>query len=341
LQRGGDKRRIIRPEGRELSQASLLMQALCEDTSEAGIKFNQEREQLFRRWRCLVAKLQNHSVSSRGPGPPAALDRYVEWLNLALRHSKWPEVGCYLGQVGEFCDQWRLDAWWTVPAMIQSHFFRIKTDLDTPPLSLYSVGAWPGASNTIVVKLPGASDDQFERDRCLFSGLMASEVQQVNGEHVVARWRPNRAEMTRAEVVSDAACVVVDWDGRNRYRSRYDPAVEVKTSIHVVEECEARLHRRVTKREQRAIVKQITPQLMQARRRLLDSGFHVEGKADLHQHAGWIAQRLLDPSLSWASITGADAAQLPSVIRSGHRFANNAKLTLASRRLPPASRKLK
>ena len=155
-----------------------------------------------------------------------------------------------------------------------------------------------GSSHTIVVKLPGASDDQFERDRCRFSGLMASEVQQVNGEHVVARWRPDRTEMAWAEMVSDAACVVVDWDGRNRYRSRYDPAVEVTTSIHVVEECEARLDRRETKRERRAIAKQITPQLLQSRRRLLDSGFHVKGKAGLHQHAGWVARRLLDPSLS-------------------------------------------
>jgi hypothetical protein len=66
----------------------------------------------------------------------------------------------------------------------------------------------------------------------------------------------------------------------------------------------------------------------QARRRLLDSGFHVEGKADLHQHADWVARRLLDPSLSWASITGADADQLPSVIRSCHKFASNAELIL-------------
>ena len=316
------------------------MQAMCEDTSEAGIRFNQEREQLFRRWRRLVATLQDYSVSSRPPGPPATLDRYVEWLNLVLRHSKRPEVGCYLGQVGEFCDQWRLDAWWTVPAMIQSHFFRfrIKTGLDTPPLSLYSVGAWPGASNTIVVKLPGASDDQFERDRCRFSGLMASEVQQVNGEHVVARWCPDRAEMARAEVVSDAACVVVDWDGRNRYRSRYDPAVEVTISSHVVEECEARLDRRVTKREQRAIVKQLAPQLGQGHRRLLDSDFHVAGNADLQSHARWTAKRLLYPEETWDGLFP-DVNETRGLRRACSDFASKAQVELpASPRGRPLGR---
>jgi hypothetical protein len=57
LPRGGDRRRILRPEGRDLSYASLLMQAMCEDTSEAGIRFNHERERLYQRWERLVRAL--------------------------------------------------------------------------------------------------------------------------------------------------------------------------------------------------------------------------------------------------------------------------------------------
>ena len=50
LSRGGDRRPIERSEGRDLSYTSLFMQTMCEDTSKAGAKFNEER-QWRRQWR--------------------------------------------------------------------------------------------------------------------------------------------------------------------------------------------------------------------------------------------------------------------------------------------------
>ena len=360
MSRGGDRRPIDRSHGRDLSYAYLLLNAMCEDASAAGRRFNREREVIFVRWERLLRVLSNYPVAGY-PAPPRELDRICDYLRAAsdarptyypkpraltpeeetirqrrteaadrtlqeqyvelksyeggsasdynrkleaayashqswvdevwiqanpgrrLRTSKISMVSKYREDLQAFCLRWHLNAWWAIPALVQSHYWRIETGRDGL-LDYFATGFQSIFSFPIVAKLPGASDE--------------------------------------------AACVVVEWDGQDRYRSRHDPAVAVTFSMHVVEECEARLDRRVTKREQRAIVKQITPQLMQARRRLLNSGFHVEGKADLHQHASWIARRLLDSSLSWTSITGADADQLSSVTHSCHKFASNAELVL-------------
>ena len=330
MPRGGDKRRIIRSEGRDLSYASLIMQAMCEDTSEVGGKFNEERQALFLRWERLVRALVHHKV----PGwanPPSSLDKIKGYIELAAvarlvsyprsssstdqksdlqcgivdpqghsyakpgrksRISKRGMVRRYWEEASDFCSRWRLQTWWAVPGIVSSHFFRVETGYDGV-LDSYISPSWDVETYPVVGNVTGSTG------------------------------------------------VAVDWDGRTKYPSRYDNTNLVTASAHVVEQCEAYIGRRMTKREGRAIVKQITPQMQQARARFLDSGFHVVGNADLRQQADWVARRLLDPSLSWASISGVDTAELPSVIRSCHRFAKNAKLILPSRRLPPASRKLK
>ena len=76
---GGDRRSIIRPEGRDLQYASLLFLAMCKDTSEAGILFNRERESLFRCWVRLIRILCRYRVIGIGQ-PPSALDAFPNYF---------------------------------------------------------------------------------------------------------------------------------------------------------------------------------------------------------------------------------------------------------------------
>ena len=68
MPRGGDRRPIQQPEGRDLHYAALLMHAMCIDESEAGVRFNQERIALFRKWERLVRCLNRYQL--RGWGEP-------------------------------------------------------------------------------------------------------------------------------------------------------------------------------------------------------------------------------------------------------------------------------
>jgi hypothetical protein len=79
MARGGDRRPITRSEGHELRFASLLAQAMCADTSEAGARFNSERDSLFQRWERLLHVLADFKVRGWG-GPPSSLDRINDWL---------------------------------------------------------------------------------------------------------------------------------------------------------------------------------------------------------------------------------------------------------------------
>ena len=69
MPKGGDRRPIYKSEGQELNYASLLMQALAEDTSESGLAFNVEREQLFHRYERLVRVLIQHPPHGWGMLP--------------------------------------------------------------------------------------------------------------------------------------------------------------------------------------------------------------------------------------------------------------------------------
>ena len=359
MSRGGDRRPIDRSHGRDLSYAYLLLNAMCEDASEAGRRFNREREAIFVRWERLLRVLSNYPVAGY-PAPPRELDRICDYLRAAsnarptyypkprvltpeeetivqrrreaadrtlqeqyvelksyegvsasdynrkleaayashqswvdevwiqanpgrrLRTSKISLVRKYREDMEAFCLRWYLNAWWAVPALVQSYFWRIETGRDGL-LDYFATGFHSILSFPIVANLPGASDG--------------------------------------------APCVVVEWDDLNRYPSRYDPAVEVTISIHVVQECEARLDRRVTKRERRAIVKQVAPQLGQAHRRLLDSDFHVAGNADLQSHARWTAKRLLYPEETWDGLFP-DVNETRGLRRACSDFASKAQVEL-------------
>src|ERR671918_153200 len=86
--------------------------------------------------------------------------------------------------------------------------------------------------------------------------------------------------------------------------------------------------------EKRELLKEIDPQISEGRQWFLDMGWHASGAADPWTQAQWVAQKLLNPRESWATISGLDPDLLPSVIRACHEFARRAMLTLPHRSYP-------
>ena len=211
-----------------------------------------------------------------------ACTSWNQWVNevwleanprLKTRVSKHLAVRKYRQEIENFCQRWQLEAWWAVPAMVQSHLFRIETGNDGL-LECYLVGVWPLTTFRIVAKLPGASDEEFGRDRQQFSRAMVeTEIESGSGyPSVILRRRPSRAEMASFEGGQQAGCVVIDWDGSPTYSSRRhgDP---ISVTGYVVEECEDRLGRTLRKSERRSLLGQIDPQITDVRRLFMESGF--------------------------------------------------------------------
>ena len=150
---------------------------------------------------------------------------------------------------------------------------------------------------------------------------------------VMARWRPDRAEMAALERSSDAACVVFDLEGQDRYPSARDPTKWVTASQRILEECELRKRRSFTKREKEALRKQIQPHLAEARRKFRESGWGDVSSANLKEHASWVAQRLLSPGLPWRKIFGVeDPDGTRADLRACQKFARQAGLRLPTTR---------
>ena len=83
MPRGGDRRPIQRPEGRDLDYAALLMHAMCADESEAGVRFNQERHALFQKWERLTSFLYRYQLHGWGE-PPSTLEHFEKYFNLLV-----------------------------------------------------------------------------------------------------------------------------------------------------------------------------------------------------------------------------------------------------------------
>jgi hypothetical protein len=237
----------------------------------------------------------------------------------------------YPKEVASFCKKWYLDAWWAVPSIIQSHFLQPKIGRH-PPLSMFLAGeVGPVDTFTVIARLPGVRDDEYECDSARFGGVMLNQTDTSASQPIDIRWRPHRGEMRELESQYEAACVVVDWDGRHHYPSRNDPPRQLTPSEHIIEECQIRMGRQLKKNEERDILRQITPQIDEGRKQFIEAGWYAHGSSDSRTQANWVARRLLDPSLSWATITGVDADLLPGPVRSIQRFAERAILTLPLR----------
>jgi len=80
MSKGSDRRPIHDSKDRQLTYASLIFQAMTQDTSREGLAFNAELAQLSRRWERLVRSFMTSGVRGWG-GPPSELGvigRYLE-----------------------------------------------------------------------------------------------------------------------------------------------------------------------------------------------------------------------------------------------------------------------
>ena len=79
---GGDNRAFTSPHGRDLLYARLVLEAMCNDTTEAGKRFAKEREDLYLRWHRLIRTIiADHGGDSPFPSIESVdeiLD-YLEW----------------------------------------------------------------------------------------------------------------------------------------------------------------------------------------------------------------------------------------------------------------------
>ena len=104
-------------------------------------------------------------------------------VNPHVKRKRWRRrstIAKYRQEVAAFCKRWRLRAWWSVPAIIQDHFFQAQMGLSwdpgLPPLSMCVVDPGPPVSFLITVRLPGRTLRQFKDDRTKAEGLVDSFV---------------------------------------------------------------------------------------------------------------------------------------------------------------------
>ena len=390
---GGGQRALIPPEGRDLCYASLVFEALWQDTSPAGRQFAIESEELYLSWRRLVKGIisSNGGTSPLGaiqdtqrdlellaynhrnqsyPKPRALTDEEnacLEWrtaiandarldiyLNLgcppdqpfdwdgsqepwktwsasssflskwgnepaynANRHVKQKNRRCrmiifkYLQALRDFCDSWRLKAWWAVPAIVQHAFNRAQNesnwDLGIPPLGMYVIDPGAPVSFPIMVRLQGRTEEKFERDKTkALNRVENTSLEGSGGPIQVIRTHFSREYWTEWESAVDAACVILDWDGHpyvpmngGRMAAKEGTPRGVTPGDYLVDRCQGRLGRYLTHREQRDIRGQAFPQVRNYRTDLKSADWSSLGDGDHIFVANCIAQILLDPGVTW------------------------------------------
>ena len=175
---------------------------------------------------------------------------------------------------------------------------------------------------TIVARLPGSRDDEFEADRKRLQGAMFGHRIPGRYADILVRSRPKRQEMAAIEQEIGATCVVFDRYGQ---RPPYNQVTQT-----VIDECEVRLGRPLKKKERRDISKQIDPQIREARSWFLERGWGTHGHRILPTGARLVAGRLLDPERSWPDIVGHPLTDplLGSIRRVARTFAQRAGVTL-------------
>lgn len=146
-------------------------------------------------------------------------------------------VAMYRSEVTSFCQRWNLDAWWAVPMMVQEHFHRLRI-VDFEPLGMhtvtFNVSAYP-----LVIRLPGRSDEDFERDRQRLKDYMLEKVAVSDTRQIPVRLRPSREQMAVIERGLDSSCLVMHWDGQKRSSAPNEPWVGSASSGSSLAPCSA------------------------------------------------------------------------------------------------------
>ena len=76
---------------------------------------------------------------------------------------------------------------------------------------------------------------------------------------------------------------------------------------YLVEQCEWRLDRRLTKAERNLVSNEAAPQLAEAREWFLANGMGRSPASQMPRWAEWVAMRLLDPTLNYSDLAGREA----------------------------------
>jgi hypothetical protein len=114
------------------------------------------------------------------------------------RH-QWPRR--YLADVRAFCERWKLNAWWAVPSIIDSHFTRMRLLVESngkvefdQTLGIFAGPAIELPRFPIVVQLPGTSDTDFRRARDVVANLhLRQQLDPDTPYPLVVHWHPERA----------------------------------------------------------------------------------------------------------------------------------------------------
>ena len=252
------------------------------------------------------------------------------------RYSRRRAVQRYVSEVATFCTRWNLQAWWAVPAVIDSHFRRImlaeltapepdqfgrkannkpRRAMLEPDLLLNGVigRVAPIQRETIIARLPiGDGPPSPAGEAQPRSLMMATVVNEGTPSAVRVNRRPRENELLSIAREQNLLHVRVDWDGRAHYWSEQHRGRRLTLTEFLAEQCELRLGEPLTIRQERALQSQIQPQVQTARARFLEQGFRVEAGADLEIHARWVARRLLNPEVGYEKIAVEEAKRNPN-----------------------------
>ena len=89
--RGGDNRAFTSPHGRDLLYARLVLEAMCNDTTEAGKRFAKEREDLYLRWHRLIRTIiADHGGDSPLPSIES-VDEVLDYLECHRKSHVYPK----------------------------------------------------------------------------------------------------------------------------------------------------------------------------------------------------------------------------------------------------------
>lgn len=264
----------------------------------------------------------------------------------------------YRQEVAEFCNRWRLKAWWASPGIIQHHFLLSGDESDwdptLPPLSMYAFPDTP-VSLPLMVRLPGRTEDQFKLDRTKALSLVeTATIQGAGGPIRVVRTHFSHEALADWEKTIDSSCVTLFWDGQRYLRKGIlpgkDEPVQATPGDYLVDQCQQRLGRPLKVREAQVVRGQAWAQQKQYWDKLGKEGWTAFNDGNLKFIAKRVARLLLTPNVTWERLTpvvqdgkGKNRYGDPrSIRRACENFASLANLDLPPKRLgrPPGSRKI-
>ena len=327
MTRGASRLPLSHPLGDDLRNASVILAEMFKDATPAGREFREENAALYRQYRHLSSFLFHSSGSASVPRA-TVLAEYEKWFQdlqqpftvrfpkavqlpgadaaeqelrnrnaIEVQGSEYQRLGQPMGSESEGWEEWD---------KLTSNLLRWVNELERK--------ANEGQGERISKrKYP-------ERYRNV---TLKQKIDDGRGG-AIAQYRPSDEVMAALEEKLDLACVIYDWDGRSAW--------SVKNHIFV--RCEKRLGRTLGEREKREITKQLNPQLKEARRELMESGWLAGGTYSQDDYAKWIGQKLLHPKLPLTVISGTRAGEnspYKRAHRGVNRFAEAASLNLRLR----------